>query len=179
MKNGWQYVQTNGTAEKMAPMTLIENVKMSENGASMMQGVLDAFFPVGSIKFTTANVNPGTFMGGTWVAWGAGRTPVGVDFSDMDFDAAEEQGGEKKHTLTVNELPLHDHTVRLSYDGYIVGGNLDFQCGASTTLRFQKNGLYGGYGSTAGVGVTGDTGGGAAFNNLQPYITCFMWKRTA
>ena len=28
-------------------------------------------------------------------------------------------------------------------------------------------------------GSTAATGGGGAHSNLQPYITCYMWKRTA
>ena len=39
-------------------------------------------------------------FGGTWVAWGAGRVPVGVDTTDTDFDTVEETGGTKSVTLT-------------------------------------------------------------------------------
>lgn len=39
MKNGWQYVQNGGTSEKMAPMTLVENVLTSENGPSLKEAM--------------------------------------------------------------------------------------------------------------------------------------------
>jgi len=52
--------------------------------------------PVGDIKFTTTNINPETYRGGTWIPWGAGRVPVGINAEDADFNAAEKTGGAKE-----------------------------------------------------------------------------------
>ena len=57
---------------------------------------------VGDIIFSTSDENPSTIYGGTWVAWGKGQVPVGVDTSDSDFNTVEKTGGEKEHTLTVD-----------------------------------------------------------------------------
>jgi len=129
--------------------------------------ILNMIYPVGSIyasvtMSTAAQVM--TAFGGTWVAWGAGRVPVGVDTSDTDFDTAEETGGEKTHTLTTGEMPSHTHNVYGRTGNTAAGSN-----------------CYQGR-NWAGTAVTTDTssaGGGNAHNNLQPYITCYMYKRTA
>lgn len=68
--------------------------------------------PVGDIVMNTTGTNPGDIYGGTWEAWGAGRTPVGYSSSDSDFNAANKTGGAKTqdyaHSHTVN---AHSHTV--------------------------------------------------------------------
>lgn len=125
-------------------------------------------FPVGYIIMTISGANPGTYLGGTWERWGAGRAIVGVDTSDTDFSAAEKTGGEKTHTLTKDEMPSHQHTLT----------------GAPYNSAGPANVNNGGSGYASGVGKL-DYGGAEAaggdkpHNNLQPYITCFIWKRTA
>lgn len=118
---------------------------------------------VGDIIFSTSDENPSTIYGGTWVAWGKGQVPVGVDASDSDFNTVEKKGGEKEHTLTVDEMPSHKH---------------DFGQQFATTSSL--SGAYGYY-MIAGTqtDVIKNTGGNQPHNNLQPYITCYMWKRTA
>ena len=67
--------------------------------------------PVGTIISSTNSANPATYMGfGTWVAWGSGRVPVGVNENDTDFNAAEKTIGSKTITLTEAQLPSHTHT---------------------------------------------------------------------
>jgi hypothetical protein len=58
-------------------------------------------YPVGSIYINAAvTTNPATLLGfGTWVAFGTGKMMVGYDASDTDFDALQETGGAKTHTL--------------------------------------------------------------------------------
>ena len=150
-------------------------------------------YPVGSIYMSVNNVSPQTFLGGTWVAWGAGRVPVGVNSSDSDFNTVEKTGGEKAHKLSVQEMPSHYHSERLSiqdqqdqeeqksvpywgtgYTGLELVGTeytLDVKTiNSSTAVGSLMEGTY---------MDTGSSGGDASHNNLQPYITCHMWKRTA
>ena len=72
---------------------------------------LDKVYPVVSIYMSVNNTNPGTLFGGTWVTWGAGRVPVSVNTSDGDFSTVEKTGGEKTHTLSINEMPSHKHST--------------------------------------------------------------------
>lgn len=132
-----------------------------------------ALYPVGSIYVNaTDNTNPGTLLGfGTWTAFGAGRVPVGYSSGETEFNSSEKTGGEKTHTLTWNEMPAHNHGINSGYG----------DTGTGDILRFQQwagNGR--GYHYTLSGGQTMSTeGGGQAHNNLQPYITVYMWKRTA
>jgi len=126
---------------------------------------LTVLYPVGSI-YTNASssTNPATLLGfGTWSAFGAGRVLVGIDSSDSDFDTAEETGGAKTHTLTIDEMPSHTHDITTNWtdvNGYTVIRTGDPQ---NDDITFQ----------------TEATGGGDPHNNLQPYITVYMWKRIA
>lgn len=119
----------------------------------------NSIFPVGSIYMAVVSTNPSSFFGGTWTAFGAGRTVVGIDAGQTEFDTVEETGGAKTHTLTTTEIPSHTHSV---------GFESIANAGGSSGSR-----------AWAGSSTSGAAGGGGAHNNLQPYIVVYMWKRTA
>lgn len=213
----------------------------------------------------TENINPSTYLGfGTWVLWGSGRVPVGVDTSQTEFNTVEKTGGEKSHKLTVSEIPSHTHTftanshthtlnnhthtvpahshrlnshthsvnitsgssgahehyglfysdgrtiamIRASGDTTGVGMQWqgDAKIYGSTSINTGNTGIHNhtvsgttgaSNGSTANssslttgtsnvntssttiTGSNSSIGGNGSHNNLQPYITCYMWKRTA
>ena len=133
------------------------NLASTPSGAGYLPAAnLLAAFPVGSIYINVTGTNPGTFLGGTWVAFGSGKVLVGLDSEDEAFDTAEKPGGEKTHILTTDEMPAHTHT-----QGFASGNGYAYTGGAG------------------GVGaITGSTGNGVAHNNLQPYIVVYFWKRT-
>lgn len=130
-----------------------------------------ASHPVGSLFETTVSTNPGTLYGGTWAAWGGGRTPVGVNTADTSFNTVEKTGGEKAHTLTVSELPSDIGTFNL-----LLWEN-ESPSGAFKLQRHNPN-RNGVTGTEFGGATISLEGGGQAHNNLQPYITCYIWKRT-
>ena len=70
---------------------------------------IGAIYPVGSIYMSIKNTNPSTYFGGTWVAWGTGRVPVGVNANDTNFATAEKTGGSSTVTLTTAQIPSHTH----------------------------------------------------------------------
>lgn len=161
------------------PITPVDAVFVDSNTtlSDELADIINKIYPVGSIYMsatlsTAAAVSAA--LGGTWVAWGAGRVPVGVDTSDVDFDTAEETGGEKTHTLTVTEMPSHDHNVTKSG---VANSNLVLMAAAWD--------VFGAAGNATGSGNwlwnkgVPPQGGDGAHNNLQPYITCYMYKRIA
>ena len=142
-----------------------------------MEAAMQRMYPVGSIYFSAVGTNPSELFGfGTWQAWGAGRVPVGVDASQTEFNAVEKTGGEKAHALTINEMPSHTHEI--SYRP--IGDPSD-----DPFALFKSDGGITGTYNSPGTELSQDAleakaaGGGQAHNNLQPYITCYMWKRTA
>ena len=128
-------------------------------------------YPVGSIYTSISSTNPATLLGvGTWVAFGAGRTLVGFDSTQTEFDTVEEVGGSKTHTLTESELPSHTHNTLSSYQTQVE------VIGSSTVTITEAD--RSGDGADVDI-ATSSTGSGSAHNNLQPYITVYFWKRTA
>lgn len=120
--------------------------------------------PVTSVIVTMREINPSTFIGGTWKNIGKGRTLVGVDESDDDFKIPRKEAGEKKHILTESEMPSHSHKIRTRQG--TGAGNW-----ATVGSDWTDNTYFG--------GIVESTGGGQSHNNLQPYLTCYFWERIA
>lgn len=141
-------------------------------------------YPVGSLYFNATNsTNPGTLLGfGTWTAFGAGRVPVGFDAGNVLFDTAEETGGSAdaivvSHTHTATSTvtdPGHFHTYT-RYSSLLVQSGSATPCWNGTSTQNTST-------ATTGITVatTNSTTGSSGTNaNYQPYITVYMWKRTA
>lgn len=156
---------------------------------AFVQAALQALHPVGSVYINASDsTNPATLFGfGTWTAFGAGRVPVGFNAADPLFDTAEETGGSKDaivvshtHTATVTD-PGHTHSYTRSYIGNQSLFHVDNSTTIATGLDNPTPGTIGGIASnTTGITVANSTTGSSGTNaNLQPYITVYMWKRTA
>lgn len=146
-----------GTTETETPWIGVADIIWSQ--------MIDKIYPVGSIFMSatlTTAADVGAALGGTWTAWGAGRVPVGVDTSQTEFDTVEETGGEKKHTLQYDELPEIRY-FKGDVDNYDHNNilNTSIPSGSTYGLKYPYVGRW------------------VAHNNLQPYITCYMYKRTA
>ena len=80
-------------------------------------------FPVGAIYMSTNSANPSTFWTGTtWQAFATGKTIVGIDAGDTDFNSVNKTGGSKNVALTVNQLPVHSHTVGDNTHNHSING---------------------------------------------------------
>lgn len=156
-------------------------------------------YPVGSIYMSVKSTNPSTYFGGTWVAWGSGRVPVGINTSDTNFSTVEKTGGAATVTLTASQMPSHTHTFtgsaattdskgahthtlnlnKTAWSGSggsrVVVDSTDYT--ALTNNKTSSNGAH--THSVTAKGTNASTGGGGSHTNLQPYIVCYMWKRTA
>jgi hypothetical protein len=160
-----------------------------------------ALFPVGAIYTAVVSTNPGTLLGfGTWTAFGAGRVMVGYDASNALFDTAEETGG-SADAITVS----HTHTATVTDSGHrhklaadvaissvfpnttVTSSN---QIAANAWASNSESYIFAGSSTdatigrssneTTGISVSNSTTGSSGTNaNYQPYITVYMWKRTA
>lgn len=118
-------------------------------------------YPVGITISTFDDVNPGTYWGGTWERAAEGTVLLSAS---NDYPAGS-TGGEATHTLTKNEMPAHSHRPTSGqFHCYIGSGGSD----GFTTGSSGKS-----YASTEEVG------GGAAHNNMMPYTSLYIWRRTA
>ncbi len=126
---------------------------------------LEKSHPVGSLYFSDNSENPAITLGfGSWEQIAKGRTLVGVDSSDEDFNIAGKTGGEKAHTLKVEEMPSHNHKYT-RYDTYVA--LIDPSAGGSG--REPK--------STLSTLNTDSVGGNKPHNNMPPFYTTYIWKR--
>ena len=143
-----------------------KNFKLKTPGG--IKSFLDAVYPVGSIYMSVKSTNPGTLFGGTWVAIAQGRCLVGVNTSDNDFKTPEKTGGEKTHKLTVAEMPSHNHTYVQLMDNGISSEHfgIHYNIAAEWGTKFVDS-------------KVSSTGSSSSHNNLQPYFTCYIFKRTS
>lgn len=119
--------------------------------------IFDAIYPVGSIYLAFNHTDPSSLFGGTWVRM-ANTFLWGCDASGT----IGQTGGEKTHTLTVNEIPAHTH------------GSVYSQHASGT----KDKAWYNTSGSSVAYGAV-STGGGEAHNNMPPYTQVSIWRRTA
>ena len=166
----------------------VSEIKENLNDSTIVKKseLIDLIYPVGSIYISISSTNPSNFIGGTWEAWGQGKVPVGVDPLDTDFDAPGKEGGEKTHVLSDSEMPRHKHGGYVNSGRYAgtpyfktEQGALADTAAAGSDMPALKPGLGSSYTGAYGQLETLSVGSSAAHNNLQPYITCYMWKRTA
>ena len=123
--------------------------------------LLNVVYPVGSIYMSVNSTSPSTLFGGTWE-----RIQDRFLLAAGSTYAAGNTGGEATHTLTVEEIPSHNH--RYAYNGQL--SNM-----GTESVRLVANDRTNNYTGTP----NGYTGGGQAHNNMPPYLTVYMWKRTA
>ena len=125
--------------------------------------ILDNVYPVGSIYMSVNSTNPKNLFGGTWEQI-QGKFLFGMDSSYP----AGSTGGEITHALTIDEMPEHNHTIYYPNAGGPYGNaNIGYPEDSGTNMTW-----------CAEMCKTASTGGGAAHNNMPPYLSVYIWKRT-
>lgn len=143
----------------------IRTLSLKADSVADMSNLLALIYPVGIVITLGVSTNPGTLFGvGTWTAI-AGRVIVGIDAGQTEFDTLDETGGAKTVTLDSTMIPAHTHTVDAQNDSNSGGTGALFKGAAAAEV--------------GEIVTSGSTGGGAAHNNLQPYIVKYVWQRTA
>ena len=167
--------QPDGSYTTVHPTTTLKNVigleerlKMLEDMIGALTGGINPFsvlYPIGSVYISLSSLNPQELFGfGTWEQ----INDVFLLASGSSFPP-NTTGGEANHTLTVSEIPSHNHTftrhmLHNNDPGIDTGDN-------AYGVTNKTIDLY--------LGETDNTGGGLAHNNMPPYMTVYMWTRVS
>lgn len=150
------------------PNFVIFQNKVQRNGNDVVSKneLLNSIYPIGSIYMSINSTNPSTLFGGTWT-----RLPKGKFLYNIDSDSASWGNGNStgtatnSHTLTVEQIPSHTHTVDKYYNTGVGGYYIYGSNGTGSKL-------------TNDTGINA-TGGGKGHSHNIPYISVYMWRRTA
>jgi hypothetical protein len=135
-------------------------------GRHLASSAFLAIYPVGAIYISTAVVNPGTIFGGTWVAYGQGQVLAGYLSGDPNFGTPGGTGG----------ATTHFHWQTIGSDAGTAYVEVDGAGSGQTRVITVNRVTFG----TSGAAVTGAREDGTyTASSLQPYVTVYMWNRTA
>ena len=192
---------TTGSTPQMSAGQIVQNVTVEE--------VMLEYYPVNSVYTSFSNTNPSDLFGGTWVSFGQGKTLVGVDPEDAAYSTSNLTAGSKihkhrtqEHTLTTDEMPSHIHTVAaqgisggshahsmqkiFSNGSGNDGSGYVYQDSRNNKVYYTESNASHGHTlpqSTTSVNTTTesahDHGDTTTASSMQPYVTVYMWKRTA
>ena len=168
---GDTYAKKNGTYANMTVGTATNAVnagKAMQDGSGnnisntylKQRDLLNKVYPVGSIYMSMNDVSPASFIGGTW-----GRIQNRFLYAQGTYGAGA-TGGEEQHRLTINEMPMHNHNIKVIEAGNAGGGYNHIQYDGWFTDN--ANMLFSEY-----------VGADQPHNNMPPYYVVYMWRRTA
>ena len=168
-------------------------ISKKDESSGITQTLLDKVYPIGAIYMSVNNASPQTFLGGTWE-----QIQDRFLLSAGDSYQAGETGGEATVALATANLPSHNHSIPAlkgtaasagahthSMKGYgntLAAGSTGYRFGGdgdkTTSSVIVSNGAHT-HSVTTDASTSGKTGSGTAHNNMPPYLTVYMWKRTA
>ena len=131
-----------------------------------LSALINLIYPIGSIYLSVNSTSPQQLFGGEWE-----QIKDKFLLSAGDTYSGGSEGGEAAHTLTVEEMPSHNHSLSDPIDKNSI--KLGSMTGDANWALTKRATSYD-YNLT-----TNNTGGGAAHNNMPPYIAVYVWKRTA
>lgn len=156
-----------------------KRVQDQSSSALNIKDIINIVYPVGSIYMSVNNTDPSLIFHGTWE-----RIKDRFLLASGDTYSAGSTGGEASHTLTINEMPSHEHDVYVRVQGY---GGWEAYTSNYYGVMFQTNDTVGYHGPnyTAHSAIaradaaTGGAGSSKSHNNMPPYLTVYIWKRVA
>ena len=169
LEDNTEWIFDGGDASGSVEIDLVIDGEMSDTSNNpvsnkvikkYVDNMVDLIYPVGSIYMSANDTSPSILFGGEWE-----RIKDRFLLSAGDNYEAGTTGGEKTHTLTVNEMPSHSHNFDSALNwSQEDGGWASFRTGSTTTV---------GQGDLR----TAPIGGGQAHNNMPPYLAVYMWQR--
>lgn len=172
-------INTDEQARRTTPIFDWSKNDFNVNGTLKINNtnIFDLIYPVGSFYISAKSTNPGTLFGGTWEQI-QGRFLLGRSSSYP----VGSMGGEATHTLTEAEMPSHKGHLSSG----IVGGDPYEKGNYKGYLNLDKMTAYSDIGRGWNVYAGNEmhpaseaVGGGQAHNNMPPYLSVYIWKRTA
>lgn len=124
--------------------------------------LFDLIYPVGAVYISMNNTSPATLFGGSWTKV-EGKFLLGTSSTYPTGSS----GGEETHTLSVAEMPSHNHNFYLQRGSNTAERTALLEWATSSQVSGWK------------AWQTDSTGGGQAHNNMPPYLAVNMWYRTA
>ncbi len=159
--------------------------KFSNQLTNLKENIIDTVYPVGSIYTSESDSTIDsvesrfkTFGKETkWKKYGEGKTLVGEGTgtdstgTSQTFSVSNNSKnlGEYNHTLTIDEMPSHNHTTN-----YFLLYTDNSKAVSETSVA---SGVHNRSGWVTGSNVLNNTGGGLSHNNIQPYVTVYMYKQ--
>ncbi len=125
----------------------------------------DLIYPVGSIYMSVNDTDPQALFGGNWK-----RIKDRFLLSCGDTYPAGSTGGEAEHTLTVLEMPRHNHGISTKFNS--AAGSTDLVMLADENIGTQ-------YTYENGAGPIHHQGESKPHNNMPPYLAVYMWQRVS
>ena len=183
-----------------------DNAKLTELVNELIEkqnNTLNEVYPIGSVYISMNDTNPSTLFGGTWEQIESGRMLQSTSTASGQLGGSQTAsftptGTVGDTTLTVNQMPSHKHIIYQDADGvgsrYAVVTNYGLKGGSKIRILSDDAGLsdlHPGSGDNAKGLVNADyaggnqphthtfTGNSTTINTVSPYITVYMYKRTA
>jgi len=155
---------TNNAFSMDCEGNLVVNTITTKNESSVNSITLSDVYPIGSIYMSVNATNPSTLLGGSWE-----QIKDRFLLASGTTYKAGATGGAATHTLTVNEIPAHNHKAAT--------GNFmsTSETASPGTVQNFNSGSY----KRWAMSTTANTGGSKAHNNMPPYLTVYVWKRIA
>lgn len=119
-------------------------------------------YQIGEFYLSSSSTSPASLFGGTWE-----QVKDKFLLAAGDIFTAGSTGGEVAHTLTIDEMPSHNHALYGSLTAKTEQISNSGNNWAQTTTAWESNNYI------------KATGGGQPHNNMPPYLTIYIWRRIA
>ena len=178
LEDNTEWIFNGGDASGSASVDLVIDDEMSSESDNLVSNkvikkYIDekflSFYRVGSIYMSTNDTSPAFLFGGEWE-----RIEDTFLLACGDSYAAGSTGGKAEHTLTVEQMPSHNHGIKTKFYSQAGDNNAVMLADKDISSEWEGN-----YTFENNAGPISYNGGSKPHNNMPPYLAVYMWKRTA